>query len=448
MRKRQAPRIFAAAPVFLMGALLPPARAEQMSFLDNGTIKIGVNLDIGGTITFLARSGGGEKENTINSHDLGRQIQQSYYSGPTPFGKSHPNWKNWGWNPIGSGDVYGNPARVVEHTNDGKLLYVKTIPMQWALKNLPGECTFESWITLDGHGARVRNRLVNHRSDHTQYPAQGQELPAVYTVGKLHRLFSYTGARPFEDQPLTQIRNAGPPWSNWKATENWAALVNDHGWGVGVIHPGVYSFIGGFYGKPNVGGPRDDSTGYIAPTRSEILDHNIVYEYRYQLVLGSIEEIRARALADRIRDTRPDYHFTRDRQHWVYHDASDTGLPMTEGWRIKLGAKSASLTGPEQWWRAEDASKLYIRVATRTHHRKIAVLWSIPDTSYSDDRRAEFAIQPDGQLHAYEVNLAASPKYRGTITGLRLDLGGAESKDDEVRIESISWKSSDEGSSR
>ena len=63
-------------------------RAEQMSFLDNGTIRIGVDLDIGGTITFLARSNGGE--NLINSHDLGRQVQQSYYSGPHPFGKAHP----------------------------------------------------------------------------------------------------------------------------------------------------------------------------------------------------------------------------------------------------------------------------------------------------------------------------------------------------------------------
>lgn len=275
-----------------MGMVSSPARAERMSFLDNGTIRIGVDLDIGGTITFLARSQGGE--NLINSRDLGRQIQQSYYSGPSPFGKPHPGWKNWSWNPIGSGDVYGHPARVVEHKNDGTTLYVKTIPMQWALNNVPGECTFETWVTLAGHEARVRNQLVNHRSDHTQYPAHDQELPAVYTIGKLHRLFSYTGDRPFENQPLTQLRNSGPPWVYWKATENWAALVNDQGWGLGVIHPGAYSFVGGFHGKPNTGGPRDDATGYIAPIRKEILDHNIVYEYQYQLVLGSLEEIRTR----------------------------------------------------------------------------------------------------------------------------------------------------------
>jgi hypothetical protein len=415
-----------------------PARAERMSFVENSTVKIGVNLDIGGTITFLARSQTGE--NLINSHDLGRQIQQSYYSGPTPFGKAHPTWKNWSWNPIGSGDVYRNPARVVEHKNDGKTLYVKTIPMQWALNNVPGECTFETWITLDGYAARVRNQLVNHRPDLTQYPAQSQELPAVYTIGKLHRLFTYTGNRPFENQPLTQIRNAGPPWADWKATENWAAQVNDQGWGLGVIHPGVYSFIGGFYGKPNTGGPKDPSTGYIAPTHREILDHNIVYEYRYQLVLGSLEEIQARATAERIRDTRPDYQFTRDRQHWIYENASDAGFPIDGGLRIKVGTKSASLIGPEQWWHAEEMSKLTVRAASKTHRRPMAILWSTPDAGFTAGRRVQFTIEPDGQMRSYELNLAESSRYRGTITGLRLDLGEANSKDDEVRIESISWK--------
>jgi hypothetical protein len=290
-----------------LSAGFSPAHAERMSYLDNGTIRIGVDLDIGGTITHLSRSK--EGANLINSHDLGRQVQQSYYSGPQPYGKAHPAWKDWPWNPIGSGDVYNHPSRVIEHSNDGKTLYTKTIPMQWALDNVPGECTFETWISLEGSAAHVRCWLNNNRPDKTQYGAHDQELPAVYTIGKLYRLFTYDGDRPFEGQPLRQVQNAGPPWTNWKATENWAALVDDRGIGVGVIHPGVYSFIGGFHDKPDTGGPKDNPTGYIAPVRKEILDHNIVYEYRYILAVGTLEEIRAAAAANRVRDTRPDNHF-------------------------------------------------------------------------------------------------------------------------------------------
>ena len=167
--------------------------------------------------------------------------------------------------------------------------------MQWALKDVPGDCTFETWITLEGRTVRVRNRLTNRRKDETQYPAMDQELPAVYATGRFHRLMTYDGDEPFADKPLTEIprrpaKEGRPQWTTFFAAEHWAALVDDDDWGLGVIHPGVVRFLGGFHGKANTGGPNDDPTGYLAPVRQEILDHDIVYEYRYSLVLDSLGE--------------------------------------------------------------------------------------------------------------------------------------------------------------
>jgi hypothetical protein len=423
-----------------MCLLHAPARAERMAYLDDGSIRIGVDLDIGGTITFLARSNGGA--NLINSYDLGRQVQQSYYAGPKPYGQAHPGWKDWPWNPIGSGDVYRNPSRVIKYANDGRSLYLKTIPMQWALNNVPGECTFETWITLKGNQAIVTCRLENHRSDRTQYPAHDQELPAVYTIGKLHRLITYVGDRPFEGQPMVQVLNAGPPWAHFTATENWAAQVDDQGFGVGVIHPGVYSFQGGFSGQPDVGGPKDNPTGYIGPIRQEILDHNIVYVYGYVLAVGTYDEIRAAAIAHRIADTRPDYHFAREREHWIYHDAHDSGSIIEGGLRIQATGKNPQMIGPEQWWRAEQVPRLFIRAAFRTWGDRAVLYWSVPGPAggFSPDRRVEFAVRPDGEYRNYEIDLARAPGYRGMITGLRLDLPAAGGNFDGVRIVSISWK--------
>jgi hypothetical protein len=436
MANRLAPfLVFGAA----MGLLPGTSVAERMSYLDNGTIRIGVDLDLGGSITHLSMSRNGE--NLINSHDLGRQVQQSYYSGPKPFGQAHPGWKDWPWNPIGSGDVYGHPSRVLNHSNDGKVLYVETTPMQWALNGVPGDCTFETWITLEGNSALVRCRLNNRRVDRTQYPAQPQELPAVYTVGRFHRLFTYDGPDPFTGAPLRQVQNSGPPWTFWTASENWAALVDDGGRGVGVVHPGVYSFIGGFHGEPGRGGPQDDPTGYIAPVRKEVLDHDIVYEYRYALVLGTVEEIRAYAVAHRVRDTRPDYRFTYDRQHWTYADASDAGFPPEGGLRVRPGRGDPQLIGPEQWWDAASVPKLYIRAAYRTGPGKAEVYWSVPgEADFSLERRVAFEIRPDGEPYTYEVDLASAPNYRGTITGLRFDPVASGREGEEVRIEFISWK--------
>ncbi len=428
------PALVLASTTLLIALGLAPARAERLSFLDNGSVRIGVDLDLGGTITHLSTSKRGE--NLINSHDLGRQVQQSYYSGPRPFGKAHPGWKGWPWNPIGSGDVYKHPSRVVDHSNDGKTLYTQTIPMQWALNNVPGECTFETWITLDGRSARVRCRLNNHRPDKTQYSAHDQELPAVYTIGKLHRLFTYDGDRPFEGRPIRHVENAGPPWASWKATENWAALVDDRDFGVGVIHPGAYTFLGGFHGKPNVGGPKDESTGYIAPVRKEILDHNIVYEYRYLLTLGTLDQIRAVAQAERVVDPRPDDSFHHNRRHWIYQGIRDAGFPPSGGLRLRPTTGDPQMIGPETWWKAETMPKLSIRGAFQGPGDRLEVFWSIPGAGFSGDRLASTKIQPDGVLRTYSIDLSASPGYRGTITGLRIDPpSGAE-----ARIVSISWR--------
>lgn len=420
------------------------AHAERISRLDNGVIRIGVNLDLGGSITEFGRAG--DEPNLINSHDYGRQVQQSYYSGPVPFGKAHPGWKNWPWNPIGTGDVYGHPSRLLEYTNDGKTLYVKSIPMQWALDNVPGECTFETWITLEDATATIRNRLVNNRPDHTFYGAFNQELPAVYTVGTLHRLFTYKGNHPWTGEPIEQIKNDGPPWAFWTSPENWAALVDDQGWGVGVIHPGVYSFMGGFHDKPGKGGPKDNPTGYIAPARREILDHNIEYEFTYRLVLGSLEEIRERAKALRVADPRPDFPFQGDRKHWVYHNAQDDGFPVKDGLRVRPTGNDPQLIGPESWFDAESVPHLYLRAAFQTKGGQGELFWRGPGEAFSADRVVRFAVpaSKDDQARTVTIDLAGHPEYRGTIAEIRLDPFPSDDRDQTIRIESLSWKRNDE----
>lgn len=263
-----------------------------MSSLDNGTIRVGVDLARGATITELAVSDGGA--NLVNCHDLGRMVQQSYYAGPDNYGEPAPPWTNFPWNPIGAGDRYGNVATVLEHANDGARIYTKTAPLQWALRAEPAECVFEQWIELEGSAVRGRNRLTNDRSDRTAYRAYTQELPAVYTSTPYTRLLTYDGDAPYTNAPLSEQTGQPPAWARWTASEHWAALVDDSGYGLGVFNAAATQFIGGF-----AEGAGDAATGYIAPTRDEVLAWNVVYEYEYALIVGSIDEIRAYAVARR-----------------------------------------------------------------------------------------------------------------------------------------------------
>ena len=398
-----------------------------VSYLDNSVVKVGVDLTKGGSITYLSKSG--TTDNVINNHDLGRQVQQSYYSGPQPFNpvnNVNPTWTNFPWNPIQTGDSVGNRSPVLAHTNTGQMLYVKCRPMQWALKNVPGECTFESWITLNGNVVTVSNRLANLRTDTAeQFTGRDQELPAVYTIGRLYRLFTCANNAPFAGGAVTNLPIVPPPWQYWLATECWAALVDVSGWGLGVFHPGALRFVGGFAGTPGSGGPYDDPTGYIAPTHVDILDSNIEYTYTYHLILGTLQEIRNWVYSQ---SYRPGAHFRfcTDRQHWSYLQASDTGWPVSGRLRVSLASNDPTLVSPYLAYSATNVPRLYLRAACQIAHpagrATGQVFWQTSANSgFNEARSLRFPIVADSQFRTYELNLGASNNYTGLITRLRFD---------------------------
>lgn len=418
--------------------------ADRMSYLDNGTIRLGVNRDLGGAITWLSRSGSGAP-NLINNHDWGRQVQMSFYSGPVPYapgGKQpHKAWMGLGWNPIQSGDVFNNRSRVLEHRNDGKTIYVKCVPMHWPLDNVPGECTFECWIELKGSTASVRSRLSNARvADKAQYPARYQELPAVYTNSPWWRWMTYAGDQPFTGGALTQVKRRLQEggWAHTLVAENWAALVNDDQWGVGVYAPGVFQFSGGFAGEPK--SPGSGSTGYLSPIHREILDWNIDYEYRYVLIVGSLSEIRQWVYQNAPRPALPAWRFEADRQHWWYHNARDAGWPIRGELAITSEQRTVQLFSPESFWPAEKAPRLYLEAAFGAQPQSVRIFWKRQDEpKFSPAKSAPLTVAGDGQNRLYEADLSACPEYKGAITALRIDVIGASEKGDTLRVKSVSF---------
>lgn len=403
-----------------------PRPEPRMSFLDNGTVKIGADLALGGAITWLSHRD--RPANIINSNDLGRQIQMSHYSGPVPFqpaGKQmKPEWKFIGWNPIQTGDVFGHPSRVVDQRNDGRELYVKCIPMHWPLENVPGECVYESWTTLAGPTVTTRFRATNARPDKASYPARNQELPAVYVISDLHRYMTYTGDRPFTGGELTHVLNdfRKPwPWTEQVCTESWAALVGDDDWGIGVASGDICVFHGGLHGPKGNRDPRGGPTTYLAPVRKEIFDHDIVYDYTTVFTLGTLAEIRTRLTALAPREP-PRWDFLTSRSHWYVDGGSDAGIPRNGLWTIPCEEGMPSLISPVRCWRAEDGPEIAIEAAWHGPAAPARLRWRcLGDNDFSDERSVPVTIPADGVITRVVLPLAAHPGYQGLITGLRLD---------------------------
>ena len=413
-----------------------------MTFLDNGEVRIGMDLALGGAVTFISSME--HPGNIINSADLGRQIQMSHYSGPWPFEvsdkKPRKEWAGLGWNPIQTGDCYGNPSRVIEHRNNGKEVYIKCIPMQWPLNNVPGDCIFETWTKLEGPVIHMRYRCTNQRSDKTFYRPCAQELPAVYTISKLWRLMSYIGDKPFTQDALTQVTNDWRkpwPWTHFVATERWAALVNDDDWGLGVFKDDGGQFDGGIYGDARSENPRDGSTAYVAPIQVENFDYNIVYEHRTDFMVGRLADIRHRfnAMATK---TPPRWRFAHDRQHWTVRNATDQGFPLKGVWQIKFGAGKPLLESGVQCWRAQAAPSLLLRIAHTGPATTARILWKRLDDDKFDGRKScGLDLKPDSKFHRYQVNLASSAEYRDLITGLAIEPPAQSRPGDGMAIQSI-----------
>jgi hypothetical protein len=416
--------------------------APKLTFLDDGEVRIGMDLALGGAVTFISSKD--HPGNIINSADLGRQIQMSHYSGPWPFevGDKKPSraWAGLGWNPIQTGDCYNNPSAVIEHRNDGKQLYIKCVPMQWPLNNVPGDCVFETWTRLEGPVIHMRYRCTNQRSDKTAYRPCPQELPAVYTISKLSRLMSYTGSKPFTLDTLTQVTNDWRkpwPWTRFVATERWAALVDNDGWGLGVFKDDGGEFHGGIYGDERSDDPKHGSTAYIAPIHMENFDHNIVYEHHTDFVVGKLADIRKR-FNDLATKTPFAWRFVRDRQHWTMRNATDQGFPMNGEWRIKFGANNGRLESAVQCWRAENAPSVDLEIAYRGQATTARILWKrLDDDKFDTQKSLSLDLASDGKFHEYHLNLASSLEYRDLIIGLAIEPIAQPRPGEQMAIRSI-----------
>ncbi len=436
-------------PYFIMVFAFMAKAQPTTLYLDNGTLQLGIGLNYGGAIGSLKEASDGR--NLINVYDQGRQVQQSFYSGPTPYLGGTWSGQPWPWNPVQAGDAYNNKSQILDYQTSTNEIYVKTRPLQWSLNNVPIEAVMESWYTLEGNSVHTRLRLTNQRTDTTQYPAYDQELPAVYTVGALSKLYSYTGDQPFTNAAVSEITKVPPPWTQWNATENWAAYVDTNNFGLGVYLPGGVRFLGGFYGTAGTGGPNNSQTGYISPIRREILDHNIVYEYEYHLIVGTLSQIR-QWVYDQNPDPRPNYEFVQTRDHWFLRNASDTGLPDAEGWDIRVNQSDPMVISEKTAFRAQDVPKLYIEMAAHVGAVDGGTLtgqlfWAdhaqsgniLGDGGFAALKSFDFQVINDGQFHVYELDLSSDPYWQGLITQLRLDPVVSGSAGDYVTLRSISF---------
>lgn len=422
--------------------------AQKRLFIANDKVRLAIDLNMGGAINYLAEAG--SSENMINNPDLGRQLQTSLYAGPYPYsvnGKQPvEQWKNLGWNPVQTGDYFNHPARIISYQQSENRLYVKSIPLIWPLFNEPADCVMEHWIELQGNTVHVRSRTTVNRADTTQYEARTQETPCVYLNGPYYRMVTYNGMQPFTNAPVSEYTER--EMTDRYATENWMALLNEKGRGVGLFRRNEFRYRTAGFGVPKVGGEFDQSSGYMNSDGFLLIDHNGQYEFEYTLVVGSLADIRQYAYSQPRPASAPDFRFVQDRQGWYYYNTRDRGWPIQNelnvSWsRVDTTKGNFRIKSPVVFWRAADVQKIYVRAAFTSRATTARLSWRKPDEFdffVMDGRHIDFPIVGDGQFRTYEIDLSRAAGWDGVVAQISLDPSPGQTiyeKGSRVRIQSI-----------
>ncbi len=274
---------------------------EDVVYITDGKYKLGIKLTWGGGVSYLEDLGDGDDSitNLLNDHDTGRLIQQSYYGTDSdPYKPAKYGENMWCYNPVQGGDQYNNRSKLVDFkiAEDGRSIWVKCQPLDWAQKNSRTPSYMENTYTIADGIIKVDNRFTDfsgytHRNAH-------QELPAFYTISYLSDFVFYNGDKAWSGGELT-VKKDLPFWAgnsdayfHLKSKETWCAWVAPTGYGVGVYTPIAEILLAGRHQYNGSKDAHNDATNYVAPLITYKLKAFEAFEYSYYITTGSVEQIR------------------------------------------------------------------------------------------------------------------------------------------------------------
>ncbi len=264
---------------------------------EEGGIKIGIDLNMGGSIGYVSslkhdvyeylntdskeviigtkaqmdatanktNLSQGKEVNLTNIYDWGRQIQQSYYT--YPGGAGDVDWegnafkpgtynsnRDWPYNPVQAGDKNHNRSQIVDYRDidtdaDGNadFIYVKVRPMSWSESNVTTDSYMENWYRIEDNMVYVDNGFVDWSGFELSTKILTQELPAFYAGQALNTFVSDKNGVQQKDTNLDSWTD-DDHYTNTTTTTDWYAYVNSEAsdaFGIGLYIPNVDATVAG-----------------------------------------------------------------------------------------------------------------------------------------------------------------------------------------------------------
>jgi hypothetical protein len=310
-----------------------PARydkVEDLVWLENNYIKIGINLKRGGQIAWASLAGS-DTNMVYNGYDGGFQIVLDAYLNPDGYtqegqtaGRDENNVLDGSpvsYNVTHGGDKKNNSISLIDYHTVPNGYYVKLRPLQYPMRGLLSETYIEVTYTLTGRSIKCDYKFTSFRTDNqvdvgVSEIGYGWGMPSCFLVNTLNRYSSYIGNSPFTndsnlvDDIISNVSTAGlcGDAKTARTTEKWGISYNGStGLGIGVYNPSegnntidvlfkqceVYppddagtEFTGGFtFMQPNITLTVPNSATFVKTTTAYIMvgNTNQVREEVYRL---------------------------------------------------------------------------------------------------------------------------------------------------------------------
>ena len=246
---------------------------HDLAYLDNGIVKVGVDLEWGGAISVLMHQG----MNLIDNHDTGRLAQAAFY-----------NDDSGTWDPVQGGDAFNQGSPVLDYNVESNLIYTKTHPRDWKTGVLT-DTHVEQWVSLEGESVKVRYKFTHFGTD--TYTFHDQEFPCAYINSRLYRLITYTDGAPWTDGGISEFEipqtDPGTPNTEFYPTEYWASFVDDSDFGLTLYSPDH---------TPKWAAHRftiDTKPSYLATIDQFTIDPGTVEEATEYFIVGNYSDARS-----------------------------------------------------------------------------------------------------------------------------------------------------------
>ena len=398
---------------------------KGMVYLENGIVKVGVNLDWGGAISEISCQG----VNLINNHDNGRQVQIGLFDGNDILTYDPQNLMSptLGYSPNQGGDKYDHYSSVITYTLSEDSIYVKTCPLEWNPDNkgggssqgIPSDVYLEQWISLDGQKIKVDYKVTHFGSDN--HAAINQLIPYLHINLGFDRLITYENSNPWKGDDLIEKSVPVFPESlNLQPTEYWASFVDNTGFGLTLYSVSHY---------PSWGVQRfatSPGANLLTPTIQSDIPNNKIIKTSIYIIVGNYLDAR-----DIIYSLKGNENPVTTSWEFNVDDDSECWVPWNQlsSFLVSGGSMKTSSSGTDPQMLMNSAldidASLYrnIELRMKASAGNVASIYftTIADKEWNENKVKNFNIISGSTYVNYNLDMGALSTWTGRISQLRFD---------------------------